>query len=56
MAQSSGYHTFVPDLAINLKARPASVSILPGAPTAVWVYQAELLLAAYWSARSSGRM
>jgi hypothetical protein len=43
MAQSSAHHTFVPDLEISLKAVPAKVSILHGAPTAVWTYQAQLL-------------
>jgi FtsP/CotA-like multicopper oxidase with cupredoxin domain len=43
MAQSSRHHDFVPDLEINLKATQAAVSILPGAQTTVWAYQAELL-------------
>ncbi|HWQ12946.1 MAG TPA: multicopper oxidase domain-containing protein [Roseiflexaceae bacterium] len=34
---------FVPDLEIRLHAAPAEVAILPGRPTQVWRYQAELL-------------
>jgi FtsP/CotA-like multicopper oxidase with cupredoxin domain len=34
---------FVPDLEIKLTATEADVAILPGAPTRVWTYRAELL-------------
>jgi hypothetical protein len=34
---------FVPDLEITLTATEAEVSILPGAPTRIWTYRAELL-------------
>jgi FtsP/CotA-like multicopper oxidase with cupredoxin domain len=34
---------FIPDLEINLKAAPTTVSILPGQPTQVWSYAAELV-------------
>jgi FtsP/CotA-like multicopper oxidase with cupredoxin domain len=34
---------FVPDLEIKLKATEADVAILPGRPTRVWTYRAELL-------------
>lgn len=36
-------HHFVPDLEINLKATQATVSILHGAETTVWSYQAALV-------------
>jgi len=35
--------SFVPDVEIRLHAAPAETTILPGRPTAVWSYQAELL-------------
>jgi FtsP/CotA-like multicopper oxidase with cupredoxin domain len=34
---------FIPDLEINLKAEPKTVSILPGQATLVWSYTAELV-------------
>jgi FtsP/CotA-like multicopper oxidase with cupredoxin domain len=34
---------FIPDLEINLKAAPTTVPILPGQPTRVWSYTAELV-------------
>ena len=34
---------FVPDLDILLKATPADIPILPGSPTGVWRYEAQLL-------------
>ena len=34
---------FVPDLEIRLRAGPTEADILPGRPTQVWSYQAELL-------------
>jgi FtsP/CotA-like multicopper oxidase with cupredoxin domain len=35
--------SFVPDVEIRLRAAPAEAAILPGRPTQVWSYQAELL-------------
>ncbi len=34
---------FVPDVEIDLIAKPAQVSILPGAQTNVWVYEAQVI-------------
>lgn len=38
-SETASRSTFTPDLEINLAAQPASVQILPGAPTTVWTYQ-----------------
>ncbi len=35
--------SFVPDVEIRLRAAPAEAAILPGRPTQVWSYQAEVL-------------
>ena len=42
-AESDPAKKFVPDLDIDLKATAANVPILPGNPTGVWRYEAQLL-------------
>lgn len=36
--------TFAPDLELELRAAPAEVALLPGAPTTVWRYEATVLV------------
>jgi FtsP/CotA-like multicopper oxidase with cupredoxin domain len=43
MAHGVGDEAFVPDLELTLKATASTSHILPGAPTAVWAYQAALV-------------
>jgi FtsP/CotA-like multicopper oxidase with cupredoxin domain len=43
MAHAVGDEAFVPDLELTLKATASTVPILPGAPTVVWTYQADVL-------------
>jgi FtsP/CotA-like multicopper oxidase with cupredoxin domain len=43
IAKSSPAKNFVPDLDIDLKATADDISILPGTPTGVWRYEAQLL-------------
>ena len=42
-AASNPQAEFVPDLEIALKASPSEFPILPGNPTSVWSYRAQLL-------------
>ena len=42
-AVSKPVKNFVPDLDIDLKASPGEIPILPGNPTSVWRYRAQLL-------------
>ena len=41
-SSTSSAGSFVPDVEINLRATPNEMQILPGRPTGVWTYQAEL--------------
>ena len=42
-AASNPEGKFIPDMEIALKATPSEIPILPGNPTSVWSYRAQLL-------------